>query len=76
EEVNHVTTGGHHFKSTYLESDNPLGELERPQHIEVQEEEEEILKQLKHTQANITIWGLLMASQKHRQTILRLLNQV
>ncbi|MBE2321366.1 hypothetical protein DVA67_035965, partial [Solirubrobacter sp. CPCC 204708] len=76
EDVNHVTRGGRHFKPTYLESDNPLGELERPQRTEVQEEEEEILKQLKRTQANITIWGLLMASQKHRQTVLRLLNQV
>ena len=39
-------------------------------------EEDEVLKQLQKTQANISLWGLLMASYKHRQNLLDLLNQI
>ena len=74
EEVDHMTRGGRHFKPPHLESDNPLGELDK--RFDVQEEEDEVLRQLKKTNANITIWGLLMASHKHRQTVLKLLNQI
>jgi len=64
EEIDHMTRGGRHFKPPHLESDNPLGELDK--RFDVQEEEDEVLRQLKKTNANITIWGLLMASHKHR----------
>ena len=33
-------------------------------------EEDKVLAQLKKTQASISIWGLIMASQKHRDAIL------
>ena len=39
-------------------------------------EEDEVLKQLQKTQANISLWGLLMASNKHRQNLVDLLNQI
>ena len=39
-------------------------------------EEDEVLKQLQKTQANISIWGLLRASCKHRQNLVDLLNQI
>ncbi|XP_077228338.1 uncharacterized protein LOC143861282 [Tasmannia lanceolata] len=35
------------------------------------EEEDNLLNQLKKTQANVSIWVLLMASPKHRQVVLR-----
>lgn len=38
-------------------------------------EESPILKQLQKTQAQISIWGLLMASQAHRQAVLDMLNK-
>ena len=39
-------------------------------------EEDEVLKQLQKTQANISLWGLPMASYKHRQNLIDLLNQI
>ena len=39
-------------------------------------EEDEVLKQLQKTQANISLWGLLMASNKHCQNLVDLLNQI
>ena len=39
-------------------------------------EEDEVLKQLQKTQANISLWGLLMAIYKHRQNLVDLLNQI
>ena len=38
--------------------------------------EDEILKQLQKIQANISLWGLLVASYKHRQNLVDLLNQI
>lgn len=39
------------------------------------EEDNEVIKQLKKTQANISIWGLLMASSSHRDPVLRMQGQ-
>ena len=39
-------------------------------------EEDEVLKQLQKTQANISLWFLLMASYKHRKNLADLLNQI
>ncbi len=39
------------------------------------EEDNEVIKQLKKTQANISIWGLLMASKSHRDPVLRMQGQ-
>jgi len=36
-------------------------------------EESKILDQLKKTQANITLWGLFMSSQLHRNALIKLL---
>ena len=38
--------------------------------------EDEIFKQLQKIQANISLWGLLVASYKHRQNLVDLLNQI
>ena len=39
-------------------------------------EEDGVLKQLQKTQANISLWRLLMASYKHRRNLVNLLNQI
>ena len=38
-------------------------------------EEDKVLKQLKKTQAHITIWGLLIASKPHHTALIKLLNE-
>ncbi|XP_077221648.1 uncharacterized protein LOC143855417 [Tasmannia lanceolata] len=76
DEVRHVTRGGHVFKPAELRVENPA-ELARASELfksKSDEEDENLLRQLKKTQANISIWGLLMNSAKHREVILRELN--
>ena len=59
------TNGGRHFKPPHLETDNPVEALNRFTQ-QTPAEEDKVLKQLQKTQPNISIWGLLMASYKHR----------
>ncbi|XP_077232000.1 uncharacterized protein LOC143865636 [Tasmannia lanceolata] len=76
DEVRHVTRGGHVFKLAELRVENPA-EFPRGSDLfkkKSDEEDENLLRQLKKTQANISIWGLLMNSAKHREVILRELN--
>ena len=58
---------------SHLETNNPVEALNRSVR-QTPAEEDEVLKQLQKTQANISLWGLLMASYKHRQNLLDLLN--
>ncbi|XP_077222144.1 uncharacterized protein LOC143855987 [Tasmannia lanceolata] len=79
DEVRHVTRGGRIFKSAELRAENPAeviraAEAQKQNKPSCKEEDENLLRQLKKTQANISIWGLLMASPKHRQVVLRELN--
>ncbi|XP_077232197.1 uncharacterized protein LOC143867362 [Tasmannia lanceolata] len=76
DEVRHVTRGERVFKPAELRVENPA-ELARALELfksKSDEEDENLLRQLKKTQANISIWGLLMNSAKHREVILRELN--
>ncbi|XP_077226478.1 uncharacterized protein LOC143859713 [Tasmannia lanceolata] len=79
DEMRHMTRGGRVFKPQELCVENPTevvrnAENPRQNKVSVDEEEESLLKQLKKTQANISVWGLLMASSKHRKLVLRELN--
>ncbi|XP_077222090.1 uncharacterized protein LOC143855929 [Tasmannia lanceolata] len=79
DEVRHVTRGGRIFKPVELRAENPAevvraAEAQKQNKPSCEEEDESLLRQLKKTQANISIWGLLMASPKHRQVVLRELN--
>ncbi|XP_077252695.1 uncharacterized protein LOC143892114 [Tasmannia lanceolata] len=78
DELRHVTRGGRVFKPAELRVDNPAEVARRvnnqKQKQRLEEEEDNLLNQLKKTQANVSIWGLLMASPKHRQVVLRELN--
>ncbi|XP_077237326.1 uncharacterized protein LOC143879006 [Tasmannia lanceolata] len=79
DEMCHLTRGGRVFKPQELCVENHAevarnAENPRQNKVSVDEEEESLLKQLKKTQANISVWGLLMASSKHRKLVLRELN--
>ncbi|XP_077242700.1 uncharacterized protein LOC143883237 [Tasmannia lanceolata] len=79
DEVRHVTRGERIFKPAELGAENPAevvraAEAQKQSKLSCEEEDESLLRQLKKTQANISIWGLLMASPKHRQVVLRELN--
>ncbi|XP_077246067.1 uncharacterized protein LOC143885917 [Tasmannia lanceolata] len=80
DELRHVTRGGRVFKPVELRVENPaevargVDHQNQKQKQSLDDEEDNLLKQLKKTQANVSIWGLLMASPKHRQVVLRELN--
>ncbi|XP_077226319.1 uncharacterized protein LOC143859523 [Tasmannia lanceolata] len=80
DELRHVTRGGRVFKPAELRVENPaevvrgVDHQNQKQKQSLDDEEDNLLKQLKKTQANVSIWGLLMASPKHRQVVLRELN--
>ncbi|XP_077249287.1 uncharacterized protein LOC143888760 [Tasmannia lanceolata] len=79
DEVRDVTQGGRIFKPAELRAENPAevvraAEAQKQSKLSCEEEDENLLRQLKKTHANISIWGLLMASPKHRQVVLRELN--
>ena len=70
-----TSQGVRHFKPPHLEIDNLVEALNRSTQ-QTLAEEDEVLKQLQKTQANISLWGLLMALYKHRQNLVNLLNQI
>ena len=73
--VENITRSGKHYKK-----DHPgrnIGEGSKPTEVKGKEEKEEedwVLTQLKKTQAHVFMWGLLMASHKHRSAFLDALN--
>ena len=66
---------GRHFNPLNLEIDNPIEALNKATQ-QTPNEEDKVLKQLEKTQANISLWGLLMALYKHRQNLVNVLNQI
>ncbi|XP_077224177.1 uncharacterized protein LOC143857604 [Tasmannia lanceolata] len=80
DEVQHFTRGGRVFKPPELRDENPaaLAREVVEDHVQkrIAEENDEIVKQLKKTQAHITVWGLLTVSRQHREAVLKELNAV
>ncbi|XP_077222149.1 uncharacterized protein LOC143855993 [Tasmannia lanceolata] len=79
DELQHVTRGGRVFKPPELIAENPAeisraAGNQRQNRPVTEEEDESLLKQLKKTQVNISVWGLLMSSSQHRKLVLRELN--
>ncbi|XP_077239680.1 uncharacterized protein LOC143880570 [Tasmannia lanceolata] len=79
DELRHVTRGGRVFKPAELRAENPAeavraAENQGQNRPSADEEEDNLLKQLKKTQANVSIWGLLMSSSKHMKVVLKELN--
>ncbi|XP_077248053.1 uncharacterized protein LOC143887761 [Tasmannia lanceolata] len=80
DELQHVTRGGRVFKPPELSAENPAeiaraAGNQRQNRLVTEDEDESLLKQLKKTHANISVWGLLMSSSKHRKLVLRELNE-
>ena len=78
--VANISGSGKLYKPSFLEKDHLGRDLEegskptKPRGKEDKEEEDKVLMQLKKTQSHMSIWGLLMASQKHRKALLDALN--
>ena len=78
--VENITRSGKHYKPSFLEKDHLGRNMEEgskpiePKRKEEKEEKDRVLTQLKKTQAHVSIWGLLMASHKHRNALLDALN--
>ena len=75
-----ITRSGKHYEPSFLEKDYPgrdIGEGSKPTEPKEKEEEEEdqVLTQLKKTQAHVSVWGLLMASHKYRSALLDALDE-
>ncbi|KAF5934569.1 hypothetical protein HYC85_030740 [Camellia sinensis] len=71
DEVDHMTRSGRYFKPPHLDQPEASGkDKEAEKQKEKQIEEEVVLRQLKKIQADISIWGLFMASRVHRQAVL------
>ncbi|XP_077223005.1 uncharacterized protein LOC143856622 [Tasmannia lanceolata] len=72
--------GGRVFKPPELRAENPatLAREVVEDHVQkrIAEENDEIVRQLKKTQAHITVWGLLTVSRQHREAVLKELNAV
>ena len=45
-------------------------------HAEIIEEDNEVIKQLKRTQSNVSVWGLLASSTAHRDALVKALTQI
>ena len=78
EEARHLTRGGGHCKPTYLEEDYPgrdppLAREADKAKAPKESKKDKVLAQLKKTQASISIWGLIVASQKHIDAIVEAL---
>ena len=72
--VNHMTRSGMHYQiSSSLSAGDKGKGVENLPMPEMTLEESKILDQLKKTQANITLWGLFMSSQLHRNVLIKLL---
>ncbi|XP_077251905.1 uncharacterized protein LOC143891151 [Tasmannia lanceolata] len=74
DEVRHVTRGRRIFKLAELRVENlgPLVQGEESQYVK--DPDDEVVQQMKKNQAVIFVWGLLIASKKHREAVLRELN--
>ena len=70
-----TSQGGRHFKPPHLVTDNLIEALNKVTQ-QTPTKKDEVFKQLQETQANISLWGLLMASYKHCQNLVDLLNQI
>ena len=73
--IAHITKVGRHFKPSHLETNNSIEALNKSTQ-QTPTEEDEVIKQVQKTQANISLWGLLMASYKPYQNLVDLLNQI
>ncbi|OVA11235.1 G-patch domain [Macleaya cordata] len=81
QEVQHQTRAGKTFKPAHLRTDNPAAAargpfFQIPPAKPTEEEDKLVVDQLRRTKANVSVWGLLEASTKHREALLAALNAI
>ncbi|KAF2302606.1 hypothetical protein GH714_039561 [Hevea brasiliensis] len=57
-----------------MEKDNVRGKAKVLAEKDTDEEDDQFLRQLKRTQASVTVWELLLASEKHRTALTKALS--
>lgn len=68
--VNHVTRSGKHYPDPPMpEREGPSVQDKGKQKVVEEFDEDAVLKQLKQTKANASVWDLLVASKKHRDAM-------
>lgn len=73
--ISHLTRFGWILKPAYLAAENPMAQTEKWQKVDQNQEVDSVVKQLKITQAHISIWRLLASSKPHCQALIDLLSQ-
>ncbi|KAF2296977.1 hypothetical protein GH714_013929 [Hevea brasiliensis] len=63
-----MTKSGRYYPDPPMEKDNVRGKAKVLAEEDTDEEDDQFLRQLKRTQASVTVWELLLASEKHRTT--------
>ncbi|KAJ9181599.1 hypothetical protein P3X46_009714 [Hevea brasiliensis] len=72
--VSHMTKSDRYFPDPPMEKDNVRGKAKVLAEEDTDEEDDQFLRQLKRTQASVTIWELLLASEKHRTALTKALS--
>jgi len=72
--VSHMTKSGRYYPDPPMEKDNVKGKAKVLAEEDTDEEDDQFLRQLKRTQASVTVWELLLASEKHRTALTKALS--
>ena len=73
-DIQYVFRGGRVMRQPPPAAARPVEGTSAPE--EVRAEDDEILRQLRSTQARISIWSLLASSSTHRDALIRALSQI
>ncbi|KAF2324633.1 hypothetical protein GH714_015793 [Hevea brasiliensis] len=71
-----MTKNGRYYPDPPMEKDDVRGKAKVLAEEDTDEEDDQFLRQLKRTQASITVWELLLASEKHRIALTKALSEL
>ncbi|KAF2304570.1 hypothetical protein GH714_033651 [Hevea brasiliensis] len=69
-----MTKSDRYYPDPPIEKDNVRGKAKVLAEEDTDEEDDQFLRQLKRTQASVTVWELLLASEKHRTALTKALS--
>ncbi|XP_057985310.1 photosystem II CP43 reaction center protein-like [Hevea brasiliensis] len=72
--VSHMTKSGRYYPDPPMEKDNVRGKAKVLAEEDTDEEDDQFLRQLNRTQASVTVWELLLVSEKHRTALTKALS--
>ena len=75
DEVNSMTRSSRQYQPPVATNPIPLTPMIEKLKMGNEPDEDVVLKQLKKTQANISIWSLLLSSYPHRQALCKALGE-